>query len=458
VREAYPQTAGINLAFKLPKTRKNMTTTTTTTFPSVIDEPIHDYEIRLFRFRRNLKTVHNGEVALRLLDHLGALGLSLGRVTKYAGHLTVILRMLGNDVELKAITKEEVEAVVAAINGSNRYSEWTKHDKKLTLRKLVQYAKMGSCAKGTTLPSEVSWISLTVKEKNPRVTPERLLSAEDFAALIKATTHQRDRAMLYVLFEAALRPAELLTMTISSVQFKDGYCLISVNGKTGIKRIPLVVSCQPLVEWLDNHPIRNRPDAALWCALDNRYFGGRLSYKRFRALLKLFAKKAELNKDVWPYLFRHTALTSMAKVFTEARLEQFAGWTHGSKMTGRYVHFSARDLEDAILELHGLKTISKDEGVIKLLECPRCGHKNPAGKVHCGSCKLVIDKKMALQIEDTAQQEAEATAKKNRELQMRLEKLEGTIYALLSQQQTQDQNQHQFQLQSQGLTEHRRYY
>jgi len=45
-----------------------------------------------------------------------------------------------------------------------------------------------------------------VKEKDSHVTPESLLIPEDFAAIIKASTNKRDRAMLYVLFEAALRP------------------------------------------------------------------------------------------------------------------------------------------------------------------------------------------------------------------------------------------------------------
>jgi len=53
---------------------------------------------------------------------------------------------------------------------------------------------------------------------------------------------------LHVLFEAALRPGELLRMDVGSVDFKDGYCLISVKGKTGVKRIPLVVSFKPLLE------------------------------------------------------------------------------------------------------------------------------------------------------------------------------------------------------------------
>ena len=41
-------------------------------------------------------------------------------------------------------------------------------------------------------------------------------------------------------------------------------------------------------------------------------------------------------------------------------------------MTSRLAHFSASDLEDAILELQGLKTTAKDRGWQKLVECLRC--------------------------------------------------------------------------------------
>ena len=189
-------------------------------------------------------------------------------MAKYAAHLPVLLRMV--DVDFKAMSRADVERAVASINGK-RHKAWTKRDKKLTLRKLIQYAKSGNCAKGTPLPSQVSWISLTVKEKDSRVTPESLLTPEEFAAIIRVTVNKRDRAMIYVLFEAALRPGELLTMTISSIVFKDGYCLITANGKTGIKRIPLVVSCKPLLEWLEEHPCRDNPEAALWCSLASNY-------------------------------------------------------------------------------------------------------------------------------------------------------------------------------------------
>ncbi|MEM0489512.1 MAG: tyrosine-type recombinase/integrase, partial [Candidatus Bathyarchaeia archaeon] len=60
--------------------------------------------------------------------------------------------------------------------------------------------------------------------------------------------NERDKALIAVLYEAALRPGELLTMKVGSVEFKDNYCIISVNGKTGIKRIPIVVSYKYLLD------------------------------------------------------------------------------------------------------------------------------------------------------------------------------------------------------------------
>ena len=56
--------------------------------------------------------------------------------------------------------------------------------------------------------------------------------------------------MVSALFEAALRPGELLTMKVGSVEFRDECCIITVNGKTGLKLIPLVASHMLLLEWL----------------------------------------------------------------------------------------------------------------------------------------------------------------------------------------------------------------
>jgi site-specific recombinase XerD len=408
-----------SLPLKIPEYTRDMST----------NKPIHDYAQRIKRNRHNIQQLPNGQIGLQFLDHLNALGLSLGRVSKCAAHLPVLLRII-DGADIKTMTKTDIEHIVANINNRPN-KESTKADNKLLLRKLVQYAKAGSCAKSTPIPPEVSWISLTVKEKNPKVTPENLLTQKEITTILKAVTNKRDRAIIYVLFEAALRPSELLTMSVGSVLFKDQYCLIAANGKTGIKRMPLVTSSKPLLQWLEEHPYRDDPQAPLWCSLAVNHIGERLSYTHFCKIIKNLAQKAGVKRNVWPYLYRHTSLTAMAKVFTESRLEQFAGWTYGSKMTRRYVHFSARDLEDAMLELHGLKMPSKAEGLAKLVECPRCSSKNPFGDTRCTTCGMILDKETALKFEATERQKEGRLQEQNLELKQRLDKLENFVSSLI---------------------------
>ena len=95
--------------------------------------------------------------------------------------------------------------------------------------------------------------------------------------MMAVAENERDKALVSVLFEAALRPGELLGMTVGSVEFRDEYCLISVNGKTGVKRIPLVASHRSLLCWLQKHPRRNDLDAPLWASIGNNSRGEELA-------------------------------------------------------------------------------------------------------------------------------------------------------------------------------------
>lgn len=139
---------------------------------------------------------------------------------------------------------------------------------------------------------------------------------------MKTAENSRDRAMVYVLFDGALRPGELRCECWK--RRKDQYCLITVNEKTRLKRLSPVVSFQPLLEWLNEHPDKDSLNAPLWCSLATNCKDERLSYRHFSLIIKRLAERAGPRKAVWPYLFCHSTLAALAKVFTEARLEQFA--------------------------------------------------------------------------------------------------------------------------------------
>jgi site-specific recombinase XerD len=382
---------------------------------------LYDCGRRLEAARKRLSTLPYAELLLAFLDHLKALGLSDNRVLKYANSLSTIFK--NTPFNPAEATKRDVERAVAWIN-AQPYKSWTKHGLKLALKRLVQYTKHGSCDAKTPTPPEVDWIPMKVDERDNRVKPETLLTADDVKAMMMRAENKRDRALVSVLFEAALRPGELLGMKVGSVEFKENYCIITVNGKTGVKRIPIVASYRPLLEWLEEHPKKDEIEAPLWASLSNNSKAEGISYYYLRKLLRRLAEKAGLKKDVWPYLLRHSCLTLLAKVFTESKLKLYAGWVMESKMVKRYVHFSTRDLEGAVLELHGLKEADSTSQILKANDCPRCKRKNPPDSVRCGFCGFILDKKVSMEMEEKHVERLE-------EIFRRLERLEEVVYALL---------------------------
>ncbi len=383
---------------------------------------IHDYAKRLASAKRRLAQLPDAELHLNFIAHLEAIGQSTGRAAKYANHICALTKRC--PLQATSATRADVEKVIAWIN-TQPYKSSTKADLRRVVKKLVQYAKVGRCDKSAPTPPEAAWIVIGKSDKDSRVKPEALITPEELNAMINATQNERDRALVTVLFEAALRPGELLTMCVGSVQFSADYCIITVNGKTGIKRIPLVVSTKPLLDWLSKHPRSKDADAPLWASLGNNSKGDCVSYYYMRKMLKTVGKRADLKKDIWPYVFRHSCLTAMAKVFTESKLELYAGWVQGSKMTRRYVHFSARDLEEAVLELHGLAKKDEAKRAFRLEECPRCREKNQPESVRCSYCGFILDRTLAEELE-------QKTAERELEVQARLQKLEQTITALLN--------------------------
>ena len=384
------------------------------------NDDLYNYPRRLERDREALAKLPNGETALAFLNHLQVLGLSLARVTKYSAHLRTLLKVI--NFQPKTATKRDVEKTVAWIQSQN-YRDWTKKDLKIVLKKFVQYGKRGRCDKNTPVPKEVAWIPLTVRNQTT-VTAEDLLTPEQIQNLLKNTGNQRDYAMLYALFEGALRPGELLTMRVGSVEFQDGYCLLSVRGKTGHRRVTVVLAYRPLLDWLNQHPYRTDPNAPLWVSLSTNRNKKPLHYGTFRNIVKDSAKKAKITKRVWAYLFRHTYLTTLAKRFTEAQLKGFAGWTQSSKMAGRYVHLSGRDNENAVLVMHNLKT-PETNGNLTLKLCPNCGEKNEPTIIRCAKCGLVLDQKVAMELRNEEE-------KTKDELLNRVENLEKLVSSLLA--------------------------
>jgi hypothetical protein len=89
-------------------------------------------------------------------------------------------------------------------------------------------------------------------------------------------------------------------------------------------------------------------------------------------------KIGELLKKPWnPYIRRHSSLTEKSTILKEHTLRQFAGWSPGSNMHLKYLHYFGNESSNGLLEAYGI--ISKDKQISEVSrpkQCPNCNEPN----------------------------------------------------------------------------------
>jgi hypothetical protein len=98
-----------------------------------------------------------------------------------------------------------------------------------------------------------------------------------------------------------------------------------------------------------------------------------------------------LKKPWNPYIRRHSSLTEKSGILKEHYLRQFAGWSAGSNMHLKYLHYFGNESNESILEAYGI--IPKDRETADILrpkQCPNCSEPNKPDSKFCAKCRMVL--------------------------------------------------------------------
>jgi len=338
----------------------------------------------------------NRTFILKFEKQLEGDSISSGRIIKYIYMLKTLSTLLG-DKRFDKANKDDIIDVVGKANKKN-WSDWTKRDFKDSLKRFYKWLRNTE-----EYPEEVKWIGNTKIKSNKL--PKTLLTPEEVKAMAEASSNPRDKAFILALYESGCRIGELLGMTIDSVQPHEHGVVITVDGKTGMRRILLIAAAPSMLNWLNVHPLKDETSVRLWVGIRNFADKKKGKYEPigYRAVVKMLenlAERAGIKKKVNPQNFRHSRATLMANHLTDAQLKELFGWTQDSDMAKFYIHLAGKNIDDALLNYYGLLTEKekqeRTEKVKTVVKCPRCRTTNDPDSKFCSKCWLALDVKTAL--------------------------------------------------------------
>ena len=384
---------------------------------------IHPYGAKLDRVNEMIDkdlSESNSKLLIKYDQHMVQQSLAKSTRLKHLQTILNLSRILKKD--WSEVTKVDIEEVIFKImsmygNEKGQETNYT-YDHKKILKLFFRWFKLGSRDfKDVGDPPETKNIkSRQVKDYLLR---EELLTDLEYRMLMQAAEkNYRVKALIAVHYEAGTRPSELLSLRLKHVQFDKFGAIISVDGKTGPRKIRILKSIPYLREWINVHPFKGQPDAPLWIQVGGKNYGGPLNYVSAKAILERLARSAGIQKRLTLNLFRHTRATALANVLPESLLRKRQGWTPSSKMPERYVHLVDEDLDEAYLRLHGIIKEEKEKNMQEGMpvNCELCGCPNIPNSSICSECNRPLDIKTAIELEEKEKE-------KKQKLENRLEEV-----------------------------------
>lgn len=193
--------------------------------------------------------------------------------------------------------------------------------------------------------------------KEPQTLPRSILNPSEARKLLQAPDTKsvigyRDRTILEVLYSTGIRKSELGALTLADVDYHDGFLRIN-SGKGDKDRIvPLgKIACR----YLENYIKSVRPEL-IKDPYNNYLFlsvrGNRINQNMVWRMIKKYARKTKIKKNIHCHTFRHSCATSMLKNKANIRaIQELLG--HKSLLSTQiYTHVSINDLKEVHSRCH----------------------------------------------------------------------------------------------------------
>ena len=369
-------------------------------------DDVHAYDTGFIKAMKNLENLDTSDKNKKLVTdfimNCRRENLAKSTITNY---LNLLKRMIERLQEIKytkdldELDQNDFDKLIMHLEDVKKLSAGEVRNYKKVTKKFFGYLSEGDAPK---------WVRLIkLNSIETPVQPSDLPTQKEIDKILAACTNPRDRALVAVLTDSGMRIGALASCRIKNVESTQFGCMIYISKTSRSKKtaapkgLPLTWSSGYLQQWIAVHPLREYAEAPLWITLDKNQEP--LSYKTVRMTLKNIVKRAGVKRRIHTHLFRHKAITNwILDGFNEQTINHRAGWSKGStQMFKIYSNFTDQEMNDTIYEKYGIKT--EDKRHVTLISCPRCNNVLRPDDRFCSRCSLVLDQKMAQEMEETSE-------------------------------------------------------
>ncbi len=348
---------------------------------------------------------HNYQLFKEFITYLQAdSDISDIRIYKYqTGFKTLFKKFL--DVKLDEAEKDDIRDVVAKIESSD-YSEWTKYDFKVYIKKYYRTIHEHEFDRPDRVRKILDADFLESSGEPDNQTEIEALSPPEVKDMMEEANLVRDKFLVLFFFETGARIGEILGTEDNSVEplqiedltIHDKYLeaeIPTLKNDKGSRELTLNQCVQLLQKWLERHPEGENRQAPLFVNL-NKGRGNVMSRRYVAKVFRRLADKAGIDKKVTPHVFRHSAATYYAteKEWGTYRLKHWFGWKE-AEMADKYCKENEERIKRQKLEEEGIEVETSESTALSSKECGKCGETYSTTQRYCGECGWALDKNVA---------------------------------------------------------------
>ena len=165
-----------------------------------------------------------------------------------------------------------------------------------------------------------------------------VLSKEEIASMIKSTKNLKHKSLIVLIYSCGLRRSEAINLKLTDIDSKR--MLVKIRGGKG-RKDRYVQLADGTLEVLRKYFKEHKPIEWLFTGQK----GGQYSVESIEKIVKKAAKKAKIQKNVYPHILRHSFATHHLEQGTDLRYIQEWLGHNSSKTTERYTHVSQTDFK-----------------------------------------------------------------------------------------------------------------